>query len=37
MEKYKLNKNDKKVSLQEFQKMMKNYLGKILYQHFYRK
>lgn len=30
------NKNDKKVNLQEFQEMMKNYFGKILYQYFYK-
>lgn len=31
------NENDKKVALQQFQEMMKNYLGKILYQFFYKK
>ena len=31
------NEDNKKVTLQEFEKIMKNYLGKILYQHFYRK
>lgn len=32
-----INEDNKKVTLQEFEKIMKNYLGKILYQHFYRK
>lgn len=31
------NENDKSVELQEFQEMMKNYFGKILYKHFYKK
>ena len=31
------NQNDKKVTLQEFQEMMKDYFGKTLYQHFYKK
>lgn len=30
------NENYKKVDLQEFENMMKNYFGKILYQYFYR-
>ena len=31
------DKDNKKVNLEEFEKMMENYFGKILYQHFYRK
>lgn len=30
------NEDGKKVGLHEFQEMMKNYFGKILYQHFYK-
>ena len=38
MAKQALSLNSKlKEQLQEFEKIMKNYLGKILYQHFYRK
>lgn len=31
------NKNDKKVTLQEYNELIKDYFGKILYQYYYKR